>query len=142
MGGGVSATNKHIEDFTTTAYMDSSTTAHWDTDAQKLHLWEFQMTELGSYATAAGSSPDVVMHGGYAYFIDQTGLTIFDISDRANPTPIGNLPLGGEGVGVFVSGTRALVADGSWGLRIVNVSDPTSPTLISTYNTTSFAIWS
>jgi hypothetical protein len=51
-----------------------------------------------------------------------------------NPTLKATLATGNETLGVFVSGEYAYVADGDEGVRIINVSNPSAPTLESTYN--------
>jgi hypothetical protein len=56
-----------------------------------------------------------------------------------SPTEIGFYDTGGCAWGVYVQDTIAYVADGSDGLRLINVSDPINPTEIGSYDTGDYA---
>lgn len=60
------------------------------------------------------------------------GLIIFDVSGSGNPVYMGGLYLGGEGNEIQVEGNYAYIADGSGGLKTVNISDPYKPVLVNT----------
>ncbi len=60
-------------------------------------------------------------------------MTIVNVSDPTSPYLEGSCRTPGEDWDVVVSGDRALVADGSGGLRIYDVNDPTEPEEIAFY---------
>ena len=62
------------------------------------------------------------------------GLEIWDIQNTYDPFKLGDCPTLNAG-NVFVADSLALIADDSWGLRIIDVSDPTDPQEIGHYNT-------
>ncbi len=51
---------------------------------------------------------------------------------------VGTCATPGSAFGVTVDGDYAFVADGSWGLQVIDISDPTAPTLAGTCNTPGF----
>ncbi|MDO8880914.1 MAG: cell wall-binding repeat-containing protein [Coriobacteriia bacterium] len=55
------------------------------------------------------------------------------------PLLLGTYDTLGYAYGVAVSGTTAYVADGSYGLRIIDVSDPAAPAILGTYDTPAWA---
>jgi len=69
-----------------------------------------------------------------AFIVSTSGspdtLLIIDISDPRNLIRIGNFVLGGRCEEIFVSDNRAYIATGSRGLKIIDVSNPSSPYLI------------
>jgi len=70
------------------------------------------------------------------------GLVVIDITDRSNPTPVGNYATPGSAVRVAVEGNYAYVAAQYSGLQVVDISDPTSPTLAGDYATfRAFDVW-
>ncbi len=73
---------------------------------------------------------DVEVVGNYAYCAFVNGLVILDISDPAAPVFVSQYFLQGYGKAIDVSGSYAYVADASFGLQIVNISNPSSPTLV------------
>ena len=56
-----------------------------------------------------------------------------------SPTLVGTYDTPGFAIGVAISGSYAYVADGDWGLQIIDVSNPASPTLVGTYDTPGYA---
>jgi VCBS repeat-containing protein len=86
---------------------------------------------VGSYAGLnATTLNDVVAEGTNAYVTDASGLEIFDVSNPASPVLIGSLPSGLNSV--FVSGNYAYVGDSfNHAVRLVNISDPSTPTVVS-----------
>ena len=66
--------------------------------------------------------------GNYAYIAEgNTGLQIYNISNPANPTFVGQKILPGSAKDVKVIGDLAYVADEYAGLRIIDVSNPQAP---------------
>lgn len=82
------------------------------------------------------STTAVAISGNYAYLsTDTNDLLVFDIIDKENPTQEAELNLAGTGVDIFIEGTRAYVAMGSAGVRIIDISTPTSPNGLVTQST-------
>ncbi|OGH89682.1 MAG: hypothetical protein A2469_03380 [Candidatus Magasanikbacteria bacterium RIFOXYC2_FULL_40_16] len=54
------------------------------------------------------------------------------------PTPMGFFDTSGNSFGIKISGNYAYVADSGGGLRIINISNPSSPTSVGTYATTAW----
>jgi hypothetical protein len=64
------------------------------------------------------------------------GITVLDLSDPADPTPVGRFSRELEaGVhNVWLDGDHAyLVVDGAGGLRVLDLSDPADPTIVARY---------
>ena len=82
----------------------------------------------------------VAVAGDYAYVADGDsnnggGLKIINMADPANPTLTGSLALGSNTAKIAVNGNYAYVADRSYGLYIVDVSNPASPVQVSSVDT-------
>ena len=133
---------RHVEDFTTTQFKDNAnTTAVWDTTAGEILLAPFAISLLGSYDTP-GNAWQVEVYGDYAFVADyQAGLRIIDVTNPANPLPMGaydDPSPGNAPYKLHVSGDYVYVADVN-GLQVVDVSDPTAPTLAGAYAPTTNA---
>ncbi len=74
---------------------------------------------------------EIEVKGNYAYviFIDQ--LNIIDISNPSAPSLKGSYNGLTNGQGLFVQGNYAYVADSQAGFFILNISNPSNPTLVS-----------
>jgi hypothetical protein len=84
-----------------------------------------------------GQISAVALQGQYAYVGIGPRLVILDISTPATPTLVGQTSVLPDIVlGVAGSGTYAYIADGTGGLRIINVSNPVSPTETGFYTST------
>lgn len=98
--------------------------------------------EIGLHVVGqiGGASYAVAVQGNYAYLGVGPRLVVLDVSDPAQPRPVGQTAMMPETVqDVHMSGTLAYVADGEGGLRIVDVSDPTEPRELGGYNTDGLA---
>ena len=73
---------------------------------------------------------DVVIEGNYAYFATKWGIEVFELGEE-KPRKVGETPTPGDALGVDVEGGYAFIADGYKGLAIIDVSDPTSPRLLT-----------
>jgi len=86
-----------------------------------------------------GAYRDVTHDGEYLYVAHVQGLSIFDVSDPANPEKIGSVPTAGDAEGVAVAGDYAYVADGDNGLVIIDITDKTDPQQVGHYDTAGWA---
>jgi hypothetical protein len=87
----------------------------------------------GRALVLAGSTTNPAQQTAYVA-TGSYGLAIVDASNFQRPVVLGQLKLAGTAtdVGVDTTLNLAAVADGSGGLQIVNVADPTSPKLVQT----------
>jgi len=85
--------------------------------------------QIGSNCTA------VCVEGNYAYVGERPWLTVLDVSVASAPVVAGRVLLSHGPTDVFVSSGFAYVAwsDLGGGLQIVDISDPSSPTLRASY---------
>ena len=86
-----------------------------------------------------GWASNVAILKNYAYVADTFRVTIVDISDLANPLLVGSSEMERDAADIEVYGKFAYVADAENGLVILNVSNPTIPTIIGHYDTS--AAW-
>ncbi|MCB9854702.1 MAG: hypothetical protein H6818_03370 [Phycisphaerales bacterium] len=79
---------------------------------------------------------DAALSGTIVYLAaGPAGLMIFDVSNPGNPTPVGSLGGFQNAVGVAVENGVAYVTDVfAMDLKIVDVSDPSAPNLLGTYD--------
>ena len=91
--------------------------------------------QVGSYEMPLGHARDVAVAGGFAYIAGgEAGLHIVDVSTVTNPVEAGSSAAAVSAWAVDVAGDYAYVADAHLDrMHIIDVSDPTSPTLESTY---------
>ena len=86
---------------------------------------------------SGGYLVEVFPYNGYIFAAAGTsgGLMIYDTALNL----IGHYDTPGSAEGIFVSGNYAFVADGLYGVRIIDVSDPTNPVEISYYDSPGIA---
>jgi hypothetical protein len=65
----------------------------------------------------------------------EEGLEIWDLSNLENPQKIGNLSIPGSSSDIHVSENYAYLCSGGWGLRIIDISDPTNPYEVGFFDT-------
>ena len=83
-----------------------------------------------------GATYAVAVEGNYAYIGVGPRLVILDVSTPSHPVVVGQTGvLPGVVEGVAVAGGCAYVADGSGGLRVVNVANPGAPVEVGHYDT-------
>ncbi|MFB3894946.1 MAG: M6 family metalloprotease domain-containing protein [bacterium] len=87
-----------------------------------------------------GKHKDIVISGTYAYVAEGGGMSIYSISNPANPQMVGYVPLEEQAIGITVNGSYAYIADDLGGLCIIDISDPTEPSLVSQYYTQGGAV--
>jgi hypothetical protein len=85
---------------------------------------------LGTLATGANAL-DLVIAGNTAYIANASNLVIANVTNPAAMIKLGTLPLAGpiQGVDVDVVRNLAVVAAGTTGIYVVDVSNPASPVL-------------
>jgi hypothetical protein len=104
------------------------------------------LKKVGIYNTSVAKTRiavwDVAVSGEYAYITldDSAGqgfVKVLDISNPTTPFEIGStrVDLAGD---IAIEGNYAFVANGR-GVQILNVSTPSSPTMITSYDTPNFA---
>lgn len=97
-------------------------------------------TRAGFYhRQGVGAYRDMAVSGGIAYLANEMGLELVDISNPHNPFLSGFIELWDSSgpystCGVDVNGNLAYVAIEQAGLKIINVVDPTNPTLIGVFS--------
>ncbi|NIM12261.1 MAG: hypothetical protein GTO45_09125, partial [Candidatus Aminicenantes bacterium] len=93
--------------------------------------------QVGKYEVAT-IAWDVNVIGNYAYVPHGVGgLTVLDVSDRANPVSLGNYQHQDYleyYQAVCVSGNYAYVSGANHGLHVINIANPYSPTLAGSYD--------
>jgi hypothetical protein len=78
-----------------------------------------------------GSIRGVSVQGNYAYMASGLKLITLDITDRSAPVESGYLPLPGIIRWIEVAGSHAYVTVESVGLAVVNISNPTAPSMVA-----------
>ena len=83
----------------------------------------------------------VAASGPYLYVTEQQPgtLLVFDVSNPAAPESLGSvsLPANTQGIRMDVSGSFVYVPDSGAGLQVIDVSDPTTPTIVASVPTPS-----
>ena len=89
------------------------------------------------FTISPGAAAGFKLSANYIYIAaEQLGLYIYDRNDHH---PVGNIHLSGEAQKVELSDNIAYVASRQCGLQVVDVSNPASPVLLSTFDTTGYA---
>ncbi len=87
----------------------------------------------GDYPAAA---KDIYAEDSFVYILDGDVLKILDLQDPVNPSLEGSLTLSGNALRICVDNGYAFIAgDGAYSLWIVDISDTSSPQLITTITT-------
>ena len=137
------ASGSFSEDFTTTTYMDGANSNATGWGSGEVEISKKKPTVIGSIGSALiGNILDVFIDGDYAYVTDVlTGLRVVDISNPANPYPIGSYETSGVAYSVLIAGDCAYIADYDGdpflhkNFLVLNVTDPTSPSLLGNCST-------
>ncbi len=88
--------------------------------------------EVGYYDAYYDGSQDVAIVGSYAFVVEEEGFRVFDISDPFHPTQAAYCPSGG--FAITTAGNYAYVSSGGFGMRIIDISNPTAPTEVCFYD--------
>jgi hypothetical protein len=88
--------------------------------------------------------------GDYAYVAAyDAGLWVIGISNPANPKRVGGYPTHGRALDVAVSGQYAFLVESGWysngidhaaGLRVIDISDPASPSQVGSYEIDGYGV--
>ncbi|UCC85582.1 MAG: thermonuclease family protein [Anaerolineales bacterium] len=105
------------------------TAAYLATNTQNIEL-------VGHIGGAIGA---IFVQGSYAYAGIGPELAILDVSDPNNVLRLGYLILPDMLKDVYVAGDYAYIADNSAGLWVVDLSAPTAPAVVGTYDTPGYA---
>jgi hypothetical protein len=95
-----------------------------------------QPVERSSVAVPCGTG--LTVSDGYAYVLCGGSLSVFDVTDPGAPVQTGFTYMQG-GSNLTVVGNHAFVASWTKGLQIVDVTDPSRPSVVATYNTPGIA---
>ncbi len=82
-----------------------------------------------------GQSQDFELSGNYAYEVTYNDFRVIDISDPSNLTFAGSAVFGTGMVEVEVEGNRVYVGSWTYGLYVVDVSDPSNPVMTNSVAT-------
>jgi len=85
---------------------------------------------LKGFCATPGFAGGVAILNNYAYVTDSTGLQIIDISNLSTPTIVGFFSIPTTPRGLKVVNNYAFIADRAGGVLIIDVSSPTSPSLV------------
>ena len=97
---------------------------------------------VGYVLNYTGAYRDVVVSGGIAYVADEWGLEVISVTDPYSPTLVGYIELmepPSLAVGVDVAGDLAHVAEDWFGLKFVDVSDPSNLSVVGVHDTPGYA---
>jgi hypothetical protein len=101
------------------------------THLSRVYLSDILGDDTGVAGTPTPHTPDPGSHGEYAY-ISRDGVHIIDISDPAAPVKVGSSDVSGRGQRDAMNGRHVYRLD-LQGLWVVDVSEPTSPTIAGFY---------
>lgn len=82
-----------------------------------------------------GLNQCVEVRGNYAYLGEGSSLVVLDISNIAQPTPVGRINCPGMVNGIALNGNFVYVAADDAGLQAIDISIPTAPAIRSYFHT-------
>ncbi len=99
------------------------------------------MSLVGKYQFGVSDENGIALYNSYAYVTETYGwsndnLHIVDVHDPSQPNEVNNFYLGDDfqARGIFISGNYALVGSDGPETRILDLTDPVSPKILSTYD--------
>lgn len=109
-------------------------------DYQRM-VWNLRLAdaialELVSSTSISNTLTRIAVSNGIAAVQSGTGLQFVDVSDPLSPVKLSTF---GTASDVEIAGSFAYVANGSAGLQILNISNPSAPSLAGSYDTTGTA---
>ena len=87
----------------------------------------------GGLGGVGGSLARFALYDNYLYSIDHSNLHVFDISNLSTPSEINSVPVGWE-IETLFSYTDKLFIGSTTGMIIMDASDPSAPTYLSSYS--------
>ncbi len=84
----------------------------------------------------------VIVSGNYAYIttmINDSGLSIVDISDPSNPILVGSCNTPDNAYDISLSNNYAYIASWASGLQVINISDQETPSIVGSCDTPQWA---
>ena len=103
-------------------------------------LWIINYGGGFSYTYVGAITNTIEVRGNLAYFINDDGLQIWDVSDYNNPYYLGSIAIDIFPEDLAVAGHYAYVSNNYHGLKIYDVSNPIEPQLVGAYETYSVSI--
>lgn len=88
-----------------------------------------------------GSISNVVVVGNYAYVTQGQDMLVIDVTKTSNPSEVGKLTTLSLVNSIVVEGNYAYIANGDNGLQVVDITNPTAPTIVGTYTHNSGAAY-
>jgi len=124
-------TNFYVEDFTTTTYMDDV-----NTNSSGWGLGEITLPEKNiTLSRTEQTGWDLFILGDIAYIGGMQGIYIYDIENRSSPTLLGyDNSATFDCYNIYVVGDYLFGAAGPFGVRVIDVSDPTSISFVTSIN--------
>ncbi len=96
---------------------------------RKTYLKPMTQIHLASdYTDVKIGGPD----GNHLYAGSHWGLEIFTLINPTKPTRVGEIATPGHAQAVAVEGETAYIADGAGGVHVIDVADPTEPSIVKT----------
>lgn len=92
--------------------------------------------KIGLSSSIGGSCFGAAVQGNYAYVGEGRNLLVLDVSTPSSPSRVGKVTLPGVVMDVALLGQYAYVAALEGGLQVVNISNPTAPSICGFYSTT------
>ncbi len=87
----------------------------------------------GDFGGVGGSLARFALYDNYLYTIDESNLHVFDISDLTSPNEVNNVSVGWQ-IETLFSYTDKLFIGSTTGMIIMDASDPSLPTYLSSYS--------
>ena len=80
-----------------------------------------------------------VKKAGRHVYVANGDFVVVDVGDPKNPQKVGSLPSGsGQAFDVAIDGNYAYLLDGATGLRVIDISDPTHPSVVADLGNTGY----
>jgi len=93
-----------------------------------------------SHIETQGTVVDLIHDGAVWFGLTQSvGLQVFDTTNSTEPLILATLPLPGSFQSLTLVGDFMVIAAGHEGIHVVNISDPTAPTLVGSSSTGLYA---
>jgi hypothetical protein len=97
---------------------------------------------ISSIQPSESNESRVLIDGDYAYITDGQGmnLLVYDVSDPSNPEQVSTFSNSVRFTDLVIDGSTVYLTAGDSGLAVVDVTDPSSPSLLGEIDTPGYAI--